>query len=359
MPCGPAEVGGAVRWSPSKASHAAGSPSLVAEDARLLSCGSPRLRRPSRGRRAVSVGPSLLTVHPVCISGGGLEVFRFARAGTTSVPSFHVVQRHYRVSPQRSVTSGVCPRRDGLAAIVRAAFRRWVLRARTCTHAVVHTLRTIWRRCVRSSSDPGSTRVTPSMGFGAFRRTAVRSLRAGLPHRRHPLSGFLTHSAASSRDCLVALFHATVVHRLRTFRAFSTRPAVAPLGALCSRVVRAVADPFRRWHDARDFRALLRSDSRTLVRVTRTRASRCSPGLCPPRGLPNMGVGLAASPHVLAGNRRTSGSRTLMPGRGSGESRQPPRGLSPRLTPRRVRTHDTSLGQLPTWTSQAVNRRAA
>jgi len=275
------------------------------------------------------------------------------------VPSFHAVQRHCRVSPQRSVTSGVCPRRDGLSAIVRAAFRRWVLRARTCTHAVVHTLRTIWRRCVRSSSDPGSTRVTPSMGFGAFRRTAVRSLHVGLPHRRLPLSGFLTLSAASSRICLVAVFHATVVRRLRTFRAFSARPAVAPLGALCSRAVRADITPFRRRCDTRSFRALLRSDSRTLIRMTRTRTSRCSPGLSPPRGFPDVGVGLAASPRVLAGIRCTSGSRTLTPGRGSGESRQPPRGLSPRLTPRRVRTHDALLGRVATWTSQATNRRAA
>jgi hypothetical protein len=198
------------------------------------------------------------------------------------------------------------------------------------------------------------------MGFGAFRRTAVRSLHAGLPHRRLPLSGFLTLSAASSRSCLVTVFHATVVLRLQAFRAFSARPAVAPLDALCSRAVRADASPFRGRRDTRGFRALLRSDSRTLIRMTRTRMSRCSPGLSPPRGLPNVGVGLAASPHVLAGIRRTSGSRTLTPGRGSGESRQPPRGLSPRITPCRVQAHDVLLSRLPASArSQAVSRRAA
>jgi hypothetical protein len=39
-------------------------------------------------------------------------------------------------------------------------------------------------------------------------------VRVGLPHRRHPLSAFLTPSAVSSRHTLVALFRATSTRRL-------------------------------------------------------------------------------------------------------------------------------------------------
>jgi len=61
--------------------------------------------------------------------------------------------------------------------------------------------------------------------------------RAGLPRRHPPLSGFLTLSAASSPGRLVALFHATSVHRLSAFRASPVRPAVASLDARCSLAV--------------------------------------------------------------------------------------------------------------------------
>jgi len=204
----------------------------------------------------------------------------------------------------------------------------------------------MWRRCVRSDSDPGRARVTPPMGFGTFRRTAVRSLRAGLPRQRLPLPGFLTLSAVSSRSCLVAVFHATAVHRLQTSRAFSIRPAVAPLDTLCSRAVRAYVTPSRRRRHARDFRALLRPDSRTLADVARTSTSRCSPGLFAssrstggqrrPFSLPSRACRKTGAPQGL---ERTP------PGRGSGESRQPPRGFSPHLTPRPVRTRDASLAR--------------
>jgi hypothetical protein len=43
---------------------------------------------------------------------------------------------------------------------------------------------------------------------------------ADLPHRRHPLPGFLTLSAASSPPDLVALFHATSVPRLSGLQSF-------------------------------------------------------------------------------------------------------------------------------------------
>jgi hypothetical protein len=76
---------------------------------------------------------------------------------------------------------------------------------------------------------------TPPMGFVASRRNQLRrSLRAGLPPRHLPLSGFLTLPAVSSRRSLVALFHATSVHRLSASRAFSARSAGPPLGVPCS-----------------------------------------------------------------------------------------------------------------------------
>jgi hypothetical protein len=51
--------------------------------------------------------------------------------------------------------------------------------------------------------------------FHAFQRNQMhRSLCAGLPPQRHPLSGFLTLSAVCSRCTLVAVFQATSTRRL-------------------------------------------------------------------------------------------------------------------------------------------------
>lgn len=51
--------------------------------------------------------------------------------------------------------------------------------------------------------------------FRAFQRNQMhRSLRAGLPPQRHPLSGFLTLSAVCSRCTLAAVFQATSTRRL-------------------------------------------------------------------------------------------------------------------------------------------------
>lgn len=124
---------------------------------------------------------------------------------------------------------------------------------------------------------------------------------AGLPHRRPPLSGFLTLSAACSRFCLVTIFHVTAVHRLLTFRAFSARPALAPLDAgLLSCRSGSYTDLSDRVRSAR-LQSVHPVGQPTLAEVRRTSPSRCSPGLSPPRGLLVAPVGLAASPLVLAG----------------------------------------------------------
>jgi hypothetical protein len=70
-------------------------------------------------------------------------------------------------------------------------------------------------------------------------------LRAGLPDRHLPPSGFLTLSTVSPHPGLVALFHATSAPGILAFRAFPTRSAVAPLGALGSLAVR-LAPPLAR-----------------------------------------------------------------------------------------------------------------
>jgi hypothetical protein len=59
----------------------------------------------------------------------------------------------------------------------------------------------------------GNSTTTP-MGFGSFRRLNPGDRCTGLPHPHHPLSGFLTLSAVSSRPGLVALFRATSALRI-------------------------------------------------------------------------------------------------------------------------------------------------
>jgi hypothetical protein len=54
----------------------------------------------------------------------------------------------------------------------------------------------VFRRSRSGRTSRSRRPATPPMGFGAFRRNQRReSLRAGLPHRHLPLSGFLTPSA--------------------------------------------------------------------------------------------------------------------------------------------------------------------
>jgi hypothetical protein len=76
--------------------------------------------------------------------------------------------------------------------------------------------------------------------FSAFRRNQMhRSLRAGLPPQRHPLSGFLTLPAVSSRCTLVAVFQATSTHRLDgSSELLPPQSAVMPLGIRCSLAIR-------------------------------------------------------------------------------------------------------------------------
>ena len=112
---------------------------------------------------------------------------------------------------------------------------------------------------------------------------------AGLPPRHLPLSGFLTLSAVSSPRRLVALFHATSVHRLPAFRAFSARSAVAPLGAPCSP---AVTYSVRRSTEVQQ-RSTTPTPEPCSNRAADTRrdainapSNRCSPGLSPLRGFP-------------------------------------------------------------------------
>jgi len=125
---------------------------------------------------------------------------------------------------------------------------------------------------------------------------------AGLPPRHLPLSGFLTLSAVSSPRGLVALFHATSVHRLPAFRAFSARSAVTPLGVPCSPVVTYSA---RRSTEAQQ-RSTTPTPEPCSNRAADTRrdainasSDRCSPGLSPLRGFPIPVTGPQPSPHVL------------------------------------------------------------
>jgi hypothetical protein len=109
--------------------------------------------------------------------------------------------------------------------------------------------------------------VTTPVEFLSSRRISPGDRHAGLPHRHHPFSKFLTLSTGLSHLNLVALFHATSTHRISAFRAFPSRPAVTSLDALCSLVIsvdfvaheRARAQPPLSY----DFRALLRSSFRS------------------------------------------------------------------------------------------------
>jgi hypothetical protein len=134
--------------------------------------------------------------------------------------------------------------------------------------------------------------------FGAFQRNQTRrSLRDGLPHRHHPLSGFLTLSAAYSRHALAALFHAASARRLSTFRASPTRASrdASRRPMLSCHWTHALLDELGAWQHnpsivdsnaSPDFRALLRPGVRHFPRQRSAARSRCSPGLFPLRGFP-------------------------------------------------------------------------
>jgi len=58
-------------------------------------------------------------------------------------------------------------------------------------------------------------------GSSASRRNQCGDRYVGLPHRRPPLPGFLTPSAALSHQHLVTMFHVTFAHRLFDLQSFS------------------------------------------------------------------------------------------------------------------------------------------
>jgi hypothetical protein len=100
-------------------------------------------------------------------------------------------------------------------------------------------------------------------------------LRAGLPDRHLPPSGFLTLSTVSPHPGLVALFHATSAPGILAFRAFPTRSAVTPLGALGSLAVR-LAPPL----------TSERPGSPQLDRASTSSKAGPTPASCNPEGAP-------------------------------------------------------------------------
>lgn len=118
-----------------------------------------------------------------------------------------------------------------LQSVTTAASRR----ARLCLALTSH-------RSGRKRKTRSGCPTTSPMEFGSFRRMNPGDRCVGLPPRHHPLSEFLTPSAVLARPGLVALFRATSTHRISAFRAFSSRPAVTPLDALCSLAVSASSD---------------------------------------------------------------------------------------------------------------------
>lgn len=150
--------------------------------------------------------------------------------------------------------------------------------------------------------------------FRAFQRNQMhRSLRAGLPPQRHPLSGFLTLSAVCSRCTLAAVFQAASTRRLLgPSELFPPQSAAKSLDVAllsCHQVLhdadRANRLRLRRmkrsiwrtgWHVLRiagdpGSRALLRPGIRHSARRVNVEQSRCSPGLLPLRGLPARPLG--------------------------------------------------------------------
>lgn len=234
-----------------------------------------------------------------------------------------------RSAPLQSMTAAVSRlgARSAPLPLHEAAARTFV--TRRLPH-VAHHVAAVSARELGAGTSPGR-----HLPWGSWPFDGQQSdwSRAGLPHRRPPLAGFLTLSAACSRFCLVTIFHATAVHRLSTFRAFSARPALAPLDA---GLLSCRSGSYHGPHGPGAERATSElSSGRTAV--TRRCASHSvepllswsfsssrSPGRSRrPLGLPSRACRQAGAPQGL-------GSRS--PGRGSGESRQPPRGLSPCLT---------------------------
>jgi hypothetical protein len=147
---------------------------------------------------------------------------------------------------QASGTFGLpCPWAP-LQSVTTAASRR--------IHAVIRYLRAT--EVERWHKTNGEHPTTTPMGFVSSRRMSLGDRCVGLPPRHHPLSEFLTLSAALARPDLVALFRATSAHRISASRAFPSQPAVTPLDALYSLAVSA-------GKPTHDLRALLRLRIRT------------------------------------------------------------------------------------------------
>jgi len=155
------------------------------------------------------------------------------------------------------------------------------------------------------------------MGFVASRRNQPRrSLSTGLPPRHLPLSGFLTLSAVLSRRHLVALFHATSVHRLSASRAFSARSAGLPLGGpvlSCRSARRSSTNKSANSFLASASEPLSNRAADTRRSGFSTSSSRCSPGLSPLRGLPIPVTGREPAPLVLHVLQRTSTPQDTAP----------------------------------------------
>lgn len=134
--------------------------------------------------------------------------------------------------------------------------------------------------------------------------TSAAGASVGLPHRRYPLTGFLTLTACCPTNTLWLCFKPLPPIGFTTFRAFPTRPAAAPLSAPCSPAVgrpriEASFDlrspPLRLLGGVPSRNALKRRAtsapelcsgraSDTLRRAFRSAPGRCSLGLRPLRG---------------------------------------------------------------------------
>jgi hypothetical protein len=278
----------------SQSSHHASPSDLTPSEA----SDTPTLRLPIPGRSSPIVSPQRTTSIQEPIG----------RSQATERPPR---RPRFRVSPPRGAPNH-CPRPEGQTEAGVERTRR--------NHIV-------WpgRQALPSESDTRSCPKTDDRGltagdedtfprFVAFQRNQMhRSLRAGLPPQRLPLSGFLTLSAVSSRCTLVAVFQATSTHRLDgSSELLPPQSAVMSLDILLLSCHQALQDasstsrpaPAAHEHSSRrtdwgvfgtaggpGSRALLRPGVRHSVRRVNVEQSRCSPDLLPLRGVPARSLG--------------------------------------------------------------------
>jgi hypothetical protein len=86
------------------------------------------------------------------------------------------------------------------------------------------------------STQQGNRRHLPWVSVPSSEISAAGAC-VGLPHRRYPLSGFLTLTACYPTNTLWLCFKPLPPIGFLTFRASPTQPAAAPLGAPCSPAV--------------------------------------------------------------------------------------------------------------------------